>query len=107
MSNSCEDGLAGALGSVSDDRTTLVPRRNPKEAVMSESDAIELKRGEMEPGDVLIEVTKERAVLQRAPAGRIYVCRCVAWDIGCEPAGLALHCQDRCIRWECEAVPAP
>jgi hypothetical protein len=72
---------------------------------MPESDAIQLKRGEMEAGDVLIEVTKERAVLERVPAGRIYICRCVAWDIGCDPMGSALHCYDRCIRWECEPVP--
>jgi hypothetical protein len=81
------------------------PRRYPKEAVVPESKAIELKRGEMEPGDVLIEVTKDRAVLERIPAGRLYVCRCVAWDIGCEPAGSALYCYDRCVRWECEPVP--
>jgi len=73
---------------------------------MSESDAIELKRGEMEPGDLLIEVTNERAVLERK-AGRIYACRCVAWDIGSEPVASALHFYERCIRWECKLVPRP
>lgn len=66
---------------------------------------LEIKRGEMAPGDRLLALGGDQAVLARE--AEVWGCDCTEWEWDCEegPNG-TVWCTKVCVKYVCTPVPA-